>query len=87
MDVMSGLFCIYEGPVEKDGVVQGGALNVRTREGFVVAVFASEALARSFLTRFKLEETPPRACPSPSASSSSPAKRCSRPGRATARAS
>lgn len=52
---MSGLYCIYEGPTEKEGVIQGGAVNVRTKEGFVVAAFASEALARWFMTEFKLE--------------------------------
>lgn len=52
---MSGLYCIYEGPVEKEGVVQGGAVNLRTKEGFVVAVFAAEELARWFMAQFKLE--------------------------------
>ena len=54
--VMSDLFCIYEGPVEKDGVVVGGAVNLRTKEGFVVAAFATVALARWFMSAFKLED-------------------------------
>ena len=52
---MGELYCIYEGPIEKDGVLQGGAVNLRTREGFVVAAFASPELARWFLSEFKLE--------------------------------
>lgn len=51
---MSQAYCIYEGPVVRDGVIHGGALNLRTRQGFVVAVFATEELARRFMTDFKL---------------------------------
>lgn len=52
---MSELYCIYEGPIEKDGVLQGGAVNLRTKEGFAVAAFVSEELARWFMSEFKLE--------------------------------
>ena len=52
---MSGPYCVYEGPVEKNGVLQGGAVNLKTREGFVVAAFATEELARWFLSEFKLD--------------------------------
>ncbi len=54
---MAELYCIYEGPVEKDGVIQGGAVNLRTREGFVVATFASVEMARWFISTFKLKDS------------------------------
>lgn len=52
---MTAPYCVYEGPVEKDGVVHGGAVNLRTREGFVIAVFADAEMARWFLSEFKLD--------------------------------
>lgn len=55
---MSGLFCIYEGPIEKNGALQGGAVNLRTSEGFVVAAFADAALAGWFLSKFDLDKGP-----------------------------
>jgi hypothetical protein len=49
------LFCIYEGPVEREGRVVGGAVNLRTRQGFVIAAFADEGMANWFLKEFKLD--------------------------------
>jgi hypothetical protein len=49
-------YCIYEGPVVRDGVTHGGAVNLRTREGFAIVVFAEEAMARWFLAEFELDK-------------------------------
>lgn len=52
---MAEAYCIYEGPVARGGVVRGGAVNLRTRQGFAVAAFATEELARHFMKTFELD--------------------------------
>jgi hypothetical protein len=52
---MDDLYCIYEGPIEREGRVHGGAVNLRTRQGFVIAAFASAELAAWFMKEFKLD--------------------------------
>lgn len=46
---MNDLYCLYSGPVVEDGLVCGGAVNMKTREGLAVVIFASSALAQRFL--------------------------------------
>jgi hypothetical protein len=53
---MDEAYCIYEGPVERGDVVLGGAVNLRTRQGFVIAAFATEDLARHFMAVLKLDK-------------------------------
>lgn len=53
---MIELYCVYEGPTERNGVLSGGAVNLRTREGFAVAAFEGIELARWFMSEFKLED-------------------------------
>jgi hypothetical protein len=56
--LLESIYCIYEGPLERDGVLHGGAVNLRTKEGFAVAAFATEEMARWFLAKFELDRGP-----------------------------
>ncbi|MBI3548393.1 MAG: hypothetical protein HY078_04990 [Elusimicrobia bacterium] len=51
---MGDIFCLYQGPVEKDGVVYGGPVCVKTRQGFAMAAFTTAELAEYFGSVFKV---------------------------------
>ena len=50
---MSELYCIYQGPVVENGVRYGGAVNMRTKQGFAVIAFGTAELAEYFASVFK----------------------------------
>jgi hypothetical protein len=54
MSEPAGEFCVYEGPVVKDGMPYGGPINLKTKQGFAIVTFPTPELARWFIEAFKL---------------------------------